>query len=45
MQEKARDGRQAEITDRIRTALACGLKVLDEAFETLTVNPDGTNKS
>ena len=36
-QEKGREEKQSEINSRIRGALNCGLKVLDEAFEKLEV--------
>ena len=40
-QERAREEKSAEITGRIREALACGLKVLDDAFDQLEVNSEG----
>ena len=35
LQEKAREEKQVEISNRIREALHCGMKVLDDAFEIL----------
>ena len=40
-QERAREKKNEEITGRIRAALACGIKVLDDAFDQLEVNADG----
>ena len=41
IQERARDEKNAEITGRIRAALACGIKVLDDAFDQLEINSEG----
>ena len=37
LQEKGREEKQAEVTSRIKDALNCGLKVLDDAFEKVEV--------
>ena len=36
-QEKGREERQSEVANRIKEALNCGLKVLDDAFEKVEV--------
>ena len=36
-QEKAREEKQSEVANRIKEALNCGLKVLDDAFEKVEV--------
>ena len=41
IQERARDEKNAEITGRIKAALACGIKVLDDAFDQLEINSEG----
>lgn len=41
-QEKAREKKQLDMTNRIKEGLASGLKVLDDAFEALEMSPEGT---
>ena len=40
-QDKAREQKQLEMTNRIKEGLASGLKVLDDAFEALEMSPEG----
>lgn len=40
-QEKAREQKQLDMTNRIKEGLASGLKVLDDAFEALEMSPEG----
>ena len=40
-QDKLREEKQIEISNRIREALHCGLKVLDDAFEQIEVENAG----
>lgn len=40
-QDRIRDEKQMEITERIRSALGLGMKVLDDAFDTLEYQHQG----
>ena len=41
LQEKTREEKQVEITNRIREALSYGIKVLEDAFEPLQLDTKG----